>query len=269
MALDVNKVYGWGVLGCGWLGQAWLRSEFNAEGPSWGTARSRDTRMAIAKTGAEAIPFDAGADPDWRLLPPCQHLLVAWPPSAGEPAFERAASWATDKDWTVLISSTSAYPDAPGLWTEDQAVRRISPHSGMCLLDLEAPFRGERTTILRCGGLFGPGRHPGRFLRGRPLVRPEEPVNMVHQSDVVRAIHHVTTHRLNGVFNLVSPEPVSRLAFYSAAGAVDHPIHGPATHPSTGRRISSEAILTTGFSFQYPNPIQALASFDDPLPRTP
>lgn len=266
MALDVNKIYGWGILGCGWLGQAWARSEFKGNLPTWGTARHRESLAAIAASGADAMALDTQNPVNWSALPSCRNALVAWPPSAGQRAFEQAATWAKDQDWTVLISSTSTYPDGPGLWTEDQAVRRISPHSGMCLLDLEAPFNGERTTILRCGGLFGPGRHPGRFLRGRALSRPDEPVNMVHQTDVVRAIHHVTRHRLNGVFNLVSPDLTSRRDFYAAAGAIEPAEQeSPDRPPVQGRKISADALLKTGFSFQYPNPIQGLAfSQQDP-----
>ena len=257
MASDANKSYNWGILGCGWLGQALCMALQEDQKTCWGTGQSTETLQAIAATGGDAIQWKGGpfAVSTW---PETAFLLVALPPSAGELALDTAATLSHEVQHTVLISSTSVYPAEQGRYRESDAIRRISPHSGACLLDIEGQFDPARTTILRAGGLFGPGRHPRGFLRGRPLTNPAETVNMVHQQDVVRAILHAAEQRLAGPFNVVSPIQTSRSTFYAAAGAV--PCASQEQALPQGRHILSEALLETGFTFLHPDPAKAVLS---------
>ena len=261
MASDVKKDFNWGILGCGWLGTAWGRQCTSHGNRVWGSARRPEALASLEQVGIHPVPFDSVAD-EAHHLPKCQTLLIALPPSAGVEAFQRAAQRAEASDWTVLISSTSVYPDEDGEYRESDAIRRVSPHSGMCLLDLEHLFNPETTSILRAGGLFGPGRHPGQFLRGRPLTRPSDPVNMVHRTDVLRAIAHVSRTRLAGASNLVAPALTSREAFYAAAGAVT--VSPPSPARAGGRRVLSDRIAASGFSFQHPDPARVVAGMTRP-----
>jgi len=254
MAQDVNKMYDWGILGCGWLGSAWGNRCQKGAKTAWGTARRPEALAQLKAMGIAPIAFDAQG----QLLstwPPCQHLLVALPPSAGTDAFKLAANMAEASKWTVLISSTSVYPDGDGPYNEGDAVRRISPHSGACLLDLETLFDPQTTTILRAGGLFGPGRHPGGFLRNRPLSKPTDPVNVVHLDDALGAIEHTSQNTLPGAFNLTAPELISRAEFYSAAGAISPPNESETR--AQGRRILSNRITKHGYRFLHPNAARA------------
>ena len=257
MASDANKSYNWGILGCGWLGQALCRALREDQKTCWGTGQSTETLQAIADAGGDAMPWkgDFRAASSW---PDTAFLLVALPPSAGELAMDTAATLSREVQHTVLISSTSVYPAEPNRYRESDAVRRVSPHSGACLLDIEGKFDPATTTILRAGGLFGPGRHPRGFLRGRPLTNPSETVNMVHQQDVVRAILHAADHRLAGPFNVVSPIRTSRSTFYAAAGATPQALQEQGL--PQGRHILSEALLETGFTFLHPDPAKAVLS---------
>lgn len=259
MASDVNKSYGWGILGCGWLGQAFAQSLTTAGVSCWGTGRSASTLKQIQNSGADAMAWTAGASSS-DVWPSCRRLLVAWPPSVGQAAFQQAAAWAKGCEHVVVISSTSVYPAEPGAYREADAIRRKSPHSGLVLLDVEEEFDAGHTTWLRAGGLFGPGRHPRQFLRGRPLANPEGAVNMVHRDDVVRAIAHAANLRHSGPLNVVAPVPTSRRSFYAAAGAVPE---GEVTHLSPGgRRVLSNALLETGFTFLHPDPAEAVLQLD-------
>lgn len=254
MAQAVKKIYDWGILGCGWLGSAWAFRCQQVKKTAWGTARRPEALAQLKTIGIDPIAFDSQNQlpSSW---PPCQYLLVALPPSAGTHAFELAAKMAKASKWSILISSTSVYPDDDGLYKEGDAVRRVSPHSGACLLDLETLFDSQTTTIIRAGGLFGPGRHPGGFLRNRPLSRPTDPVNVVHIDDVIGAIEYTSHNTLSGAFNLAAPELISRAEFYSAAGAI------PPTEESDpraqGRRVLSDRITKHGYRFLHPNAAQA------------
>ena len=261
MARDVKKDFDWGILGCGWLGTAWGLQCTSRGNRVWGSARRPEALASLEHVGIHPVPFDSVGD-EADALPPCQTLLIALPPSAGVEAFQRAAQLADASNWTVLISSTSVYPDEDGEYREPEAIRRVSPHSGMCLLDLEHLFDPNTTSILRAGGLFGPGRHPGQFLRGRPLARPSDPVNVVHLNDVLRAIEHVSRMRLAGASNLVAPVLTSREGFYAAAGAVT--ANPPSPARADGRRIVSDRVVASGFSFQHPDPARVVGGMTRP-----
>lgn len=262
MAQDVNKMYDWGILGCGWLGSAWGRQSQKSGKTAWGSARRPEALANLKAAGIVPMPFDS-KDPFPETWPSCQNLLVALPPSTGIKAFKLAAQRAAEAQWTVLISSSSVYPDGDGAYHEGDAVRRISPHSGVCLLDLETLFNPQTTSILRAGGLFGPGRHPGSFLRNRPLSRPSDPINVVHLDDVLGAIEYTSLRQLPGAFNLAAPELKSRAEFYSAAGAIHTPTTGETREE--GRRIRSNRIMEHGYQFQHPDAAKTafqMAKFD-------
>ena len=261
MAQDVKKDFDWGILGCGWLGTAWGLQCTSRGDRVWGSARRPEALSSLEQVGIHPVFFNSDRD-ESDALPDCKTLLIALPPSAGVDAFQRASKLAEACEWTVLISSTSVYPGDDGEYRESDATRRISPHSGMCLLDLERLFNPETTSILRAGGLFGPGRHPGQFLRGRPLARPTDPVNMIHLTDVLRAIEHVSRMRLTGACNLVAPVLTSREAFYASAGAVT--VNPPNPARAGGRRVLPDRIVASGFSFQHPDPARVVAGMTRP-----
>lgn len=258
MGFTVKEYYSFGILGCGWLGRAVASKLRSLNKSSWGSSRSEASWPAIEDAGATPVLFDSSQPSDIQSeWPSCDTLLICCPPSAGMPTFERAAAFARNHTkWTVLISSTSVYPDEGRSMIEDDAIRRLSPHSGACLLDIEQCFESSRTSILRAGGLFGPNRHPGKFLRGKPLARPQDAVNMVHQDDVLRAILFSAENQLEGPHNLVAPQHITRAAFYHAAGATEPPKDN--NSEPQGRKVLADKLQGRGFEFLHPNPAMPL-----------
>lgn len=137
----------------------------------------------------------------------------------GSPGFEHL----------VFVSSTSVYGSNQGSVDETSA---LSPdtESGAILAKAEARLSeaarelGFGLTIVRPGGLVGPGRHPGLFLAGRKNAKdPSSPVNLVHQLDCAEAIAKLasgSTAPIAGetrIFNLVSDHHPSREEFYTRA----------------------------------------------------
>ena len=57
MSSSVKECYDWGVLGCGWLGQAFVRHITSAGGTAWGSARSDESLESIVRHGATAVAF--------------------------------------------------------------------------------------------------------------------------------------------------------------------------------------------------------------------
>jgi len=253
MSYSVKECYEWGVLGCGWLGQAFARQILSEGGTVWGSAKSEESLDAIAHLGVKSVAFDAHGNQPVGF-PPCRHLLVAWPPNVGPEAAARAIDLCQTEHttWTVCISSTSVYPNQPDIYTESQAERRISPHSGVCVLDIEQATESPTTCHLRAGGLIGPQRPLLR--KPRRQTPQDKPLNVVHIDDVIGAIKHAVQHRMTGAFNLVSPIHRTRRACEEIA-ARDSTETAKGFHMETEARvISSQRLMETGFAFQHPDP---------------
>lgn len=250
MASGVKECNSWGVIGCGWLGQAFARSVADTGGPVWGTGRQPSRLAAIARSGARALQLDlqnaASGLMDPATLPEFDHLLIALPPGAcvDQAVQEWLSSVMDIAAWSVVISSTSVYDEAPGQYTEADAVRRTSRHSGVSVLDVETALAGPRVTLLRAGGLVGPGR---------PLIRSARPVDLqrpivaVHSTDVIRAIHHAARMQLSGPVNITCPIQRNRAACLGKQ-------EGMAMPSAFDRSISSARLLDSGFTFTHPDP---------------
>ena len=252
MSSGVKECYDWGVLGCGWLGQAFARHIVSLGGTVWGSARSAASLNSIQHVGATAVPFDAQSG-ELPSFPPCRNLLVAWPPQVGASATKRAIEQCRTHHtvWTVCISSTSVYPDSPKVYTEGLAERRISPHSGVCVLDIEKATAGPAVSHLRAGGLLGPERP--LFRNTSRNKTPDKPLNVVHLDDVIGAIVHCVDRQVSGAVNIVSPIVRSRRACrenaHTTLETTPENVQGQG-----GKIVSSQRILESGFVFQHPDP---------------
>lgn len=128
----------------------------------------------------------------------------------------------------VYISSTSVYPDV----NREVSVEDANPDtdSGKFQYELENTLIGswdKEWVILRLAGLFGPDRHPGRFLAGREnLPQGDSLVNLIHQEDCVGALAKaIQLGAPTGIFHLASPDhPTRRLFYTEAAISINLPI---------------------------------------------
>ncbi|RMF28584.1 MAG: hypothetical protein D6765_05805, partial [Bacteroidetes bacterium] len=120
----------------------------------------------------------------------------------------------------------------------------------------------ERLTILRMGGLVGPGREAGRFLAGKKAIpHPERRVNLVHLDDCLGAVRAVLESQAWGqTFNVVAPGHPTRKAFYTRqalqAGLEPPEFLPPTSEGPAGKVVSSEKLQQLpGFAFQKPDPM--------------
>jgi nucleoside-diphosphate-sugar epimerase len=96
--------------------------------------------------------------------------------------------------------------------------------SGVILFEAEELFRQQtafETTIIRFGGLIGPGRDPGRFFAGKKEIpNGLAPVNMIHQDDCVGLTMAVLAKDVFGyTLNACTPHHPPKSAFYTQAAA--------------------------------------------------
>lgn len=264
------------ILGCGWLGtflaKAWLENGAVVNGsirndeifPALMAQGIRPFRVNVEETG---ISFNA------ELFWKCDILVVSIPPARGERVTEvypRLAEQLVAEvrrrkiPRVVFISSTSVYPEKGGEVNEETSGRPEKP-SGVALLQAEQLFLQEdsfQTIVIRPGGLIGPGRLPGNFIRKANPSRPGNvPVNLVHSDDVVRAILHLTeVEKDSAVYNVVSPEHPLRSDLYTRAAelqGIDLPDF-PVGENVKFKTVNSQKLIDAGFRFMYRNPLAAL-----------
>lgn len=251
------------MVGSGWLGQALaLNRPKECERLVLTTTSTDKLRPLSEGLGAEArllrIDNESPSTPDQdsKKWPEVDSLLVSIPPLSTGPSDEGSNHLANllrlcPATRSVLyVSSTSVYGQNQGRVDENTQPAPDS-ESGKLLLQVEewlrawverqqlqSPSRSCAATVLRSGGQFGPGRHPGRFLGGRRDVPgPHQPVNLIHQDDLVDIIWsewrqmQVPSHReadaqasrtspLRNRFRLINavcPDHPTRLEYYTQA----------------------------------------------------
>lgn len=207
-----------GIIGCGWLGSA-LAARLVAMGVRViGTTGSREGASRLASIGVEGVVarFTTGLDGDVATLRDADAIIVAIPPRRGLDPVAQARAVAkviagTRAMHVVQISTTSVYPAARRRVTEDDAIR----DHPLCSVEEVWESLDCPATVLRCAGLFGPGRLILPYVvRAGVTVDEKAPVNLVEQSDVVSVLLAVLRHPVADTFNVCADEHPTKGAFY-------------------------------------------------------
>ncbi|WP_422758488.1 SDR family oxidoreductase [Paenarthrobacter sp. C1] len=166
----------------------------------------------------------------------------------------------------LFVSSTAVYPDAAGAVVDESTPTMPTRFSGRILLEAEELLlarAGQATaTILRLGGIYGPGRT--RLidqLRAGKAVIPGQPkhTNRIHRDDAAAMIVHLATmnERPASVYLGVdddSSEYGDVLRFLAAALRLPEPPVGPTSDGGAGdKRCSNRRLRSTGFELSYPS----------------
>lgn len=219
------------IIGCGWLGTP-LAEELIKNGHQvFGSTTSSDKLKSLEEKGIEAVLFKLDPMPtgeSFNKLFNAELLVVNIPPGSRKhpPHFYeeqikylkyRLQSSPVEK--VIFISSTSYYPNTNDLVTTSTP---FDLENG----STEAVVKGEQQisqikqelVILRCGGLMGENRIPGKYFAGREASGAETPVNYIHQSDVIRIILDLLGNwpKEKKIFNAVSPEHPIKKDVYAA-----------------------------------------------------
>jgi nucleoside-diphosphate-sugar epimerase len=128
---------------------------------------------------------------------------------------------ATAVKYVLFVSSTSVYPDVPKeMYERDADVDSYLVRAERYFLE----HLSVKTTVLRFGGLIGPGRHPGKFLAGKTgLSGAHHPVNVIHQQDCTSIIIKVLELGCWGeILNACCDVHIRREDFYTAAATALH-----------------------------------------------
>ncbi|KZD21012.1 NAD-dependent epimerase/dehydratase family protein [Tardiphaga robiniae] len=183
-----------------------------------GTIRTAGKSAALARArDIETLVFNPDvADP--RIadrLANADALLVSIPPGAdGDPVLHAfgARIAASGIRRIVYLSSVGVYGDHQGAWI-DETAPVFGEGRRKARIDAEAGWRavaGDRTTILRIAGIYGPGRNALENLKAgkaHRIVKPGQVFNRIHLDDIATAIAAAFNYAKTGIWNLCDDEP--------------------------------------------------------------
>lgn len=246
------------VLGCGWLGLP-LALELISKGHSVkGSTTSREKMAILSSEGI--IPyqlklFEEGIQGDIAsFLNDAEVLIINIPPGLRkDPSGNFIAKIGRLKaqidrislKHIILVSSTSVFEDREDMpvYAEDDDPNGTLPTSEQ-LIGVEKLLLSEelKTSIIRLGGLYGPGRHPVNYLAGKKNIKdPQSPINLIHRDDCIGIINAIIELGMPGIFHGVHPDHPSRKDYYKAIADAKNLAFPEFDHstPSKGKIIRS------------------------------
>ncbi|GAB3577093.1 SDR family oxidoreductase [Spirosoma luteolum] len=269
------------IIGLGWLGMP-LAKALQEEGYAViGSTTSADKRAMLQQQGLQTVELTLNPAPVGRLeaLLGSDVLVINVPPRAGRQGTDFhpqqvagliEAIRTSAVAHIIYVSSTSVYPEQqiPGRALVEADVTSPAEAAAPALVRAEQTVLAlspERTvTILRCGGLMGYDRIPGKYVAGRTVDSGSVPVNYIHRDDVVGILQQLIRTRIAGTYNAVAPEHPPREAIYRRSCAdfgYTLPTFIEPDGPVAYKVISSDKLITTtGYTFTWPNPL--LFSYD-------
>lgn len=218
------------VFGLGYSAQRYIDQHARALASVVGTVRSvekmRDSHVGNTRTlifnadhiDAAIAPHLAEADLLLVSIPPDMHGDVVLRTFASQIAASRIRR-------IVYLSSVGVYGDHQGDWIDETATvygegrRRYR-------IDAEAAWRdvaGDRTTILRLAGIYGPARNALVNLKAgtaRRIVKPGQVFNRIHVDDIAQTIDAASCHPQTGIWNVCDDEPAPPQDVVSFAAAL-------------------------------------------------
>ena len=168
-----------------------------------------------------------------------------------------------------FTSSTSVFGQSDGEWVTEDSPTSDSNFSARRLLQGEALLNEVAlpTTIVRFGGLYGPGRtHLIDLVKsGKAHCMEGIYSNRIHTEDAINALAHLMQlaeqgYPLDSLYIAVDdqPSPTCEIIDWLAERLnVDELEHQEPTENSrqlrSNKRLSNQKLKSTGFTFKYPN----------------
>jgi len=220
------------ILGCGWYGfalaQDLIKSGFKVKGSS--TTSDKADKFKQAGIDFFEINFKSDSQSYTPIFFDCDLLIISIPPKSktGEamlfPAKINRVKTALELfkvKYVLFISSTGVYGDFNTEVNEDTESEPQSD-SGKNILAAENILKNNSNfdvTILRFGGLIGPGRDPAKFFFGKKNIpNGRAPVNLIHLDNCIKVTKAIIEKKVFGhTFNVCSSKHPSKIEFYTQA----------------------------------------------------
>lgn len=265
------------IAGCGDVGCA-LALRLCAAGHAVTGLRRR---AGVLPPGVEALAADLADGPALARALQCDYDVVVYAAAPDRFAADAYRSVYLDglgnllaalhgAPHIVLVSSTGVYHQHDGEWVDEESPAEPTGFSGRTLLAAEELLRahaGERGTIVRFGGIYGPGRE--RLLRevAAGIGCPREPVrytNRIHRDDCAGMLLFLIERMRAGAALAPlylgvdsAPAPMWEVRTWIAAQlgvTLREDAAGAGDGRSPGsKRVSNRRLLAAGYALRYPD----------------
>lgn len=220
------------VLGCGWYGFELARILVSHQYTVKGSTTTPEKLEILQKAGITPylMNFQENEEDTTISFFDCSVLIISIPPKRSTAEqhtylskIKRIAKNASlhKVPEVIFISSTSVYEDCNGK-VDEYTIPNPDTDSGKAMLTAELHLRENsdfNSTIIRFGGLIGPGRNPGRFFAGKTAIpNGKAPVNLIHLTDCIGITLQIIEKSAFGyLYNACAEDHPERQTFYTAA----------------------------------------------------
>lgn len=254
------------IFGLGYTGQYLGRRLLAAGWRVGSTSRDPETRREMALLGFEMVDFATAPE---LLGEGYDQILSTIGPEGtpgndtdgDDPVLTAHGTTLSARRWRWLgyVSSTSVYGGSDDEWIDEQTppvpdtprgVRRLKAEQGWREL---AERTGSPLSLLRCAGIYGPGRNIIDQLRtdkARTIDKPGHVFNRIHVEDIARAVAFRLSHAASGssantntsavtIDNLADGQPMSQVEWVAkAAGLIGIEPPAPVPYETAARTMS-------------------------------
>jgi nucleoside-diphosphate-sugar epimerase len=166
-----------------------------------------------------------------------------------------------------FTSSTGVYAQASGAWVDETSPTEPAEFSGIRVLEGERLLLGSPfpATVLRLGGIYGPGRTRliERVRRGLAVCPDGPPLytNRIHRDDCAGALHHLmNVDQPDQIYIGVDHEPAEQCEILRWLAAqlgvsppgVEPPSGSEVRRHQSNKRCSNAKLIASGYIFRYP-----------------
>ncbi len=248
------------IVGCGWLGLPLAEKLINHGYKIIGTTTSKDKLNNLIAKGIDAHILDLDKrDYETSFLNACDIIFLNIPPGLrSNPSgsfiikLERFLKklHPTNIKKAVYINSTAVYPSS-GIYNETTSFIPDSD-KGKELLESEKLICDsfQTTTVIRLGGLFGPNRHPSRFVRSAKQLESNSNANLIHLEDAVNLSFTAIINNEVNIINGVHPHHPDKYSFYKKAYESEGKDFPYPTPDKFTERIIERIASVTAFNFK-------------------
>ena len=262
------------ILGCGWLGFPLARYLIRQGYTVKGSTTTPERVEQLEKEGIKPYVIRLLPEPEGRYLDQfldTDVLIIAVPPrvrggmaESFHPTQIQHIIEEVDHNRlskVIYIGSTSVYPNVRKQVTEKDAQGHDSVSRALLTAEeILDDHHAIECTILRCGGLMGYDRIPGKYFAGKTgLTTALVPVNYIHRDDVILIIAGIIQYgRWEFTYNLVAPIHPTRQEVY-AKNAREFGFEPPQfsdQHTEEFKIVSSYNVISDlRYRFKYPDPM--------------
>ena len=253
------------IIGYGWLGKA-LAFELKKERAhvfSTSTDLRKLSEMKVVGISPLQI-MKNDQNLSWKEMPKTHFnaVIITFPPFDGVLASLDNLLKSIPADLIIFTSSIGVYMDESIEIDESSSV--INTHLVYRMEERIRSLTNGRYLVLRLAGHIGPGRHPVRFfLRNRrDIPNGQAPVNLIHQSDIIRAIACLLESSVtNELYNLCWPEHPTKEQYYGNLALEMGEGKLSFLHGNHGKKIDGSKI-TLETKFKYGHSIHEINDLD-------